>query len=90
MKDITDTQENFKVVQERYKRTTIKRLRRSKQVNTPGDQVYLRVDREREKETRHKRAPIADGPFPVTKVENKSKTVVLESLDRTIENVSRN
>ena len=54
-----------------------------------GDDVYLRVERKDDTETRHKLAPIAEGPFPVKKVDQENKTVFLERPDKTVENVSR-
>ena len=55
----------------------------------PGDDVYLRVERKHDTETRHKLAAIAEGPFPVKKVYKENKTVLLERPDKTVENVSR-
>ena len=51
--------------------------------------MYLRVERKDDTETRHKLAPIAEGPFPVKKFYKDNKTVLLERPDKTVENVSR-
>ena len=51
--------------------------------------MYLRVERKVYTETRHKLAPIAEGPFPVKKVDKENKTVLLERPDKTVEKVSR-
>ena len=40
-------------------------------------------------ETRHKFAPIADGPFLVKKVDKEAKSVLLERPDKTVEKLSR-
>ena len=55
----------------------------------PGDNAYLRVERKDDTEKRQKLAPIAEGPFPVKKVDKDNKTLLLERPDKTVENVSR-
>ena len=86
---IQDTQEKLRKAQERYKKAFDKRLRNTTEDVRPGDNVYLRVERKDDTETRHKLAPIAAGPFPVKKVDKDKKTVLLERPDKTVENVSR-
>lgn len=54
----------------------------------PGDNLFLNVDSEDGKETRHKLAPTAEGPLPVTKI-NKETKFIIERLDRSVERVSR-
>ena len=51
--------------------------------------MFLRVERKDDKETRHKLAPIADGPYLVKDVNQDGKTVVIVYDDQTVENVSR-
>lgn len=51
--------------------------------------MFLRVGRKDEKETRHKHAPIAEGPLPVLGVLNAAKTVFIKRPDEYVENVSR-
>lgn len=51
------------------------------------DYVHLRVERKNPKEHRHKLAPIAEGRYKVTNVDD--KTVAIEKTDRSVENVSR-
>ena len=75
--------------QARYKRNYDNRLRRTNTIIKPDDFVFLRVERRDDKETRHKLAPIAEGPFRVKEVDTASKTVVIEREDRSTENVSR-
>lgn len=66
-----------------------KHLRKNAEVIRPGDNVFLRVERKDEKETRHKLAPIAEGPFPVLRVDGAAKTVIIKRPDESLENVSR-
>ena len=47
------------------------------------------MERRDQAETRHKLAPIAKGPYQVKSTDDRSKTVVIEYDDRTVENVSR-
>ena len=88
-KGISETRERLKAAQDRYKRNYDKRLRRDIEDINPGDQVYLSVERREEKESRHKLAAIAEGPFKVKDVNKPAKTVVIEYPDRSVENVSR-
>ena len=62
--------------QERYKRNYDKRLRRSS-------------EKKSEKDSRHKLAPLALGPYLVKQVDEKAKTAVIVYDDDTVENVSR-
>lgn len=55
-----------------------KRIRRNNEEVNSGDQVYIRVDRKDENETRQNIALIVDGVFHVTNVDSQSETVVLE------------
>ena len=89
VKAITDTTDKLKSAQERYKRAFDKRLRKQREEIKQGDKVFLRVERKNDKDTRHKLAPIAEGPYKVKSVNNDAKTVVIEYNDRTVENVSR-
>jgi len=73
--------------QERYKRNYDSRLRKQVEVVKQGDYVFLRVERKNPKDHRHKLAPIAEGPFLVTKTDK--NTVVIERSDRSVEKVSR-
>ena len=75
--------------QERYKKAFDKILRNTTEEVTPGDDVYLRIKRKDDRETRHELAPISEGPFPVKKVYKENKTVLLERPDKTVENLSR-
>ena len=86
---IPETQEKLRKAQERYKRAFDKRLRKQTEEINAGDEVFLRVERKDDQDTRHKLAPIADGPFPVKKVDREAKTVLIERPDSTVENVSR-
>ena len=54
---IPDTQEKLRKAQERYKKAFDKRLRRTTEDIMTGDNVYLRVERKDDTETRHKLAP---------------------------------
>ena len=88
-KALTETRAKLKAAQDRYKRNYDRRLRRDNETIKPEDSVYLRVERRDEAETRHKLAPIAKGPYRVKAVDNRSKTVVIEYDDHSVENVSR-
>ena len=52
-----------------------------------GDYVFLWVELKNSKDHRHNIAPIAEGPFLVTKKDK--NTVVIERSDRSVEKVSR-
>lgn len=69
MKAITDTTDRLMATQYCYLRNFRKGLRKNSDEIIPGDQVYLQLDRKRDKKTRHKLAPIVDGPLTVTKVD---------------------
>ena len=73
--------------QERYKRNYDSRLRKQVEVVKQGDYVFLQVERKNPKYHRHKLAPIAEGPFLVTKTDK--NTVVIERSDRSVEKDSR-
>ena len=88
-KVIPETQQKLQKAQERYKKNFDKRIRKTTETIKPGDQIFLRIERKDEKETRHKLAPIAEGPFPVIRVDTSSKTVVIKRPDESVENVSR-
>lgn len=88
MKAIKDTEEKLKAAKEIYKRNFVKSLCKNNKEINPDDQVHLHVERKSEKETRHKLYPIFEGPFPVTKIDNQSKTVVVERPECTQENLS--
>ena len=88
-KALTETRDPLSKAQERYKRNYDRRLRRDLENIKAGDFVFLRVERKDDKETRHKLAPIADGPYLVKDVNQDAKTVVIVYDDQTVENVSR-
>ncbi len=71
----------------RMKRNYDERLRVSREKIRPGDYVFLRVERRDENETRHKLAPVADGPFRVGSV--RGNTAVIEYPDAKVERVSK-
>ena len=72
--------------QERYKRNCGVRLSRQREVIKKDDNVYLRVERRDESQTRHKLAAIAEGRFKV--LSTKGNTVVIERLGKTLERVA--
>ena len=74
--------------QERYKKNFDARLRRQRQRISADDHVFLRIEKKNDRDTRHKQAPIASGPYPVKAID--SKTVVIERSDGTTERVSLN
>lgn len=71
-------QESFKEKGEQQRRTH--KARR---------QLLPRNREKRRKGDRHKLAPIAQGPFPVTEIDKVAKTVAIERPDRSAERVSR-
>ena len=73
--------------QARYKRNYDARLRKQKEKVYLGDQVYLRIEKRDETQTRHKLAAFVDGPYPVVGV--RGNTVVIERPDRSVERVNR-
>lgn len=79
------TPEGSRTLQENFRRKLCKNSENIKS----GYNVFLSVERKDETETRHKLAPIAKGPFPVTKIEEVTKTVVIECPNRSVERVSR-
>eukprot|EP00171_Calliarthron_tuberculosum_P014574 IDg14574t1 len=74
--------------QQRYKKNYDKHLCIRRKHFEVGGYAFLRLEKNSEGKTtrRHKLAPIADGPFRVTTV--KERTVVLERPDKTREEVS--
>ena len=81
------TKKRLAQAQARYKRDYDRRLRRQDETIQAGDHVYLRVERKNAKDHRHKLAPVAEGPYRVSKSEG--NTVVIELDDRSVERVSR-
>lgn len=75
--------------QQRYKRNFNKGLLKNSEVIKDGDNVFLPIERKGKKGTRQKRAPIAEGPFPVFPVKGKAKTVVIKRSDKSVEKFSR-
>lgn len=61
-KAINDTKARIKSAQERYQHNFDKLLRKNIEEIKPEDQVYLRVERKNDQNSRHKLAPIVDGP----------------------------
>lgn len=81
------TKQRLDKAQARYKKNFDKRLRKQYELVTKGNEVFLPVKRKSAKEHHHKLAPVAEGPFKVTKADN--KTVVIQRSDRSVERVSR-
>ena len=80
-------QGKVKRTQERYKKNYDQRLRRQSEVIKEDDYVYLRIERRDDKLTRHKLAPVAEGPYQV--IQSTGNTVVIERPDSSVERVSR-
>ena len=59
---LLESLKKLQAAQEPYKRNYDNRMRRAAEKINSDDQVYLRVERRDEKETRHKIAPIAQVP----------------------------
>lgn len=72
-----------------YKRNIDKRLRKNTEKTKPGDNEFLRIERNNEKETPNKLDPINECPFTVLRVESVAKIVIMKQLDESVENVSR-
>lgn len=51
-----------------------------------GDEFFLHVERNNAKDHHHKLAQVADGPFKITKADD--KTVVIERPERSVERIS--
>jgi len=88
-KAIAETKDKLIAAQQRYKRNYDKKLRRNSETIEADDFVFLRVERRDPNETRHKLAPIADGPYKVKSVNNDNKTLVIYYDDGNVETVSR-
>ena len=86
-KTIGEARKKLDQAQARYKRNYDKRLRRQSENILKGDNVYLRVERRDESQTRHNLASVAEGPFKVESV--KGNTVVILRPDNSVERVSR-
>ena len=80
---------HLRSAQERYKRNYDNRLGKNDETIKLGDYVFLRTEKKDDKDSRHKLAQIAEGPYLVKQTDDKSKTVVIEYDDKTVENVSR-
>ena len=81
----TAKDELFKA-QERYRRNFDARLRRSNETIRRGDKVFVKRDHTPRTQTRHKLAPVADGPFRV--LDANEDTVVVD-IDGEVERISR-
>lgn len=79
----------MKTAQKRYKRNYDKRLRCASEEINPDDNVFLRVERKYEKETRHKLALISERPFQVKDTDRAAKTALIERPDKSVEHISR-
>ena len=84
---LSNAKKRLDSAQARAKRNYDRRLRKQKETIQEGDFVYLRVERKNAADHRHKLAPVAEGPFRVTKTTG--NTVVIERADRSVERVSR-
>lgn len=89
-KAFTDTKAQLKSTQERYKRKLDKRIRKNDEEFKPEDQVYLRMEKKNNKDSKHKLASVVNDHYPMKKVDKKAKTLVIERPDRSMENISRN
>lgn len=88
-KDIFETQENLKQTQNRYKQNfDMHYWKTEKQFNLSIALSFESNSKTRIK-TRHKLAPITDGPFQDLHAYKSSRTVVIKRLDKSIENISR-
>ena len=83
---LSDARQCLDQAQARFKRAYDKRIRKSNEKIAAGDDVFLRVERRDETQTRHKLASVVEDPFTVHSVEG--KTVVLQHQDQ-LERVSR-
>ena len=81
----TAKDELFKA-QERYRRNFDARLRRSRETIEFGNEVFVKRDHIQRTQTRHKLAPVADGPFRVLDV---NKDTVVVDIDGEVERISR-
>ena len=81
------TKERLDKAKARYEKNYDARLRNQSEVIHEDDYVFLRVERKNPKDHRHKLAPVAEGPFQVTKVDG--NTVNIEKAVRSVETVSR-
>ena len=88
-KTLSEASAKLRSSQDRYKRNYHKRLRKDREVINPGLYVFLRTEKKDNKDSRHKLAPLAEGPYLVKEVDVDSKTVVIEYGDHTVERVSR-
>ena len=86
-KSIRDAKAEMKKNQDRYKRKFDKRLRKQNENIVTGDSVFVRREIRDDNLTRHKFAPLADGPFKVVKSDN--RVVTIERPDGTVERMSR-
>ena len=78
---IATTRSKLQSAQQRYRRNYDERLRLHGERIKIGDHVYLRVERKEEKQTRHKLAPVAEGPFKVKDVKDNTVVIVNASQD---------
>lgn len=90
MKSITFTKENPNDAKGCYKRKFDNHFRLNNEESNHSDQFYIHVDIKGDMGPRSKLALVRNGPFSVKKVDIQYKTIVLEHLDRRVENASRN
>lgn len=81
-KAIPETQEKLRKAQERYKKSFDKRLRKEFEDFKAGDDVFLRIERNDDKDIQHNLAPIAEGPLKVKSVNREAKTVSIVLLTK--------
>lgn len=81
------TKKKVDKAQTRHKKKLDKRLEKQLEVITEGNDVLLRLEMKKAKNQIFKLALVADGPFKVTKEDD--KTVVIEQPDRSVERVFR-
>lgn len=86
-KTITEARTKLDQAQARYKKTYDRRLRNRQEKILPGNNVYLRVEKRDENQTRHKLAAVAEGPYPVQSIHD--NTVVIQRPDNSVERVSK-
>lgn len=84
---MTKTKEQPDKAQEKQKKKYDARLRKQSDAIHEYDYAYLMVKRKIPKYHRRNFAPVAEGPFKVTNVND--NTIFIEKTDQTVENVSR-
>ena len=64
-------------------------MRKNDETIKLGDYVFHRKEKKEDKDSRHKLAPIGEKLYLVTQTDEKSKTVLIEYADKTVEKFSR-